>query len=263
MKKLLVLALAVALLALSLTACATVEDVALVQERGKLIVGITDFAPMDYKGENGEWIGFDAELATLFADYLGVDVEFFEIADWDAKALELENQTIDCVWNGMTLTADVKNAMATSNAYCKNAQVVVVPASKAAQYTDVNSIKDLTVAVENGSAGEEMAATIFNSDNIVVVEKQTNALMEVSGGTSDCCIIDLLMAESMIGEGTDYSDLTFILPLNEEEYGVGFRKNSDLVDEINEFFKQVYADGTMETLAEKYGISLSSLLPQE
>jgi polar amino acid transport system substrate-binding protein len=261
MKKFLALALAVMLLAFSLSACSTVDDVALVKERGKLIVGITDFAPMDYQDANGNWIGFDAELAELFAEYLDVDVEFFVIADWSKKALELEDQSIDCVWNGMTLTDEVMAAMATSNAYCNNAQVVVLPASVASQYTTVESLQGLTFAVENGSAGEAIVDQLGFAKNVVA--KQSNALMEVSAGTSDACVIDLLMAASMTGEGTDYPNLTSSVKLNDgEQYGVGFRKDSNLVDEINEFFKQVYADGTMQALAAKYKIA-NSVIPQE
>lgn len=111
------------------------SDMAYVQEKGTLVVGITDFAPMDYKDENGEWIGFDADMAKAFAESLGVEAEFVEI-DWDNKILELDGKTIDCVWNGMTLTEDVLSAMECSNAYCNNAQVVIVPADVADQYQD-------------------------------------------------------------------------------------------------------------------------------
>ena len=108
------------------TEAAEDSDVAYIQEKGSLIVGITDFEPMDYKDENGDWIGFDADMAGVVAEKLGVDVEFVEI-DWDNKIMELESKNIDVVWNGMTLTSEVTNAMECTNAYCNNAQVVVVP----------------------------------------------------------------------------------------------------------------------------------------
>ena len=103
------------------------SDVAYIQEKGSLVVGITDFEPMDYKDENGNWIGFDADMATLVAEKLGVEVKFVEI-DWDNKIMELDSKNIDVVWNGMTLTDEVKESMECTNAYCNNAQVVVVPA---------------------------------------------------------------------------------------------------------------------------------------
>ena len=109
------------------TEAAEDSDVAYIQEKGSLIVGITDFEPMDYKDENGDWIGFDADMAGVVAEKLGVDVEFVEI-DWDNKIMELDSKNIDVVWNGMTLTDEVTNSMECTNAYCNNAQVVVVPA---------------------------------------------------------------------------------------------------------------------------------------
>ena len=148
------------ILTLGMTAFAEADsDMAYVQANGTLVVGITDFAPMDYKDENGEWIGFDADLARGFAESLGVEVEFIEI-DWDNKIMELDNKSIDVVWNGMTLTEDVKAAMETSNAYANNAQVVIVKQEVADQYQTPDSIADLTIAVENGSAGEEVVTAL-------------------------------------------------------------------------------------------------------
>ena len=131
MKKL-VSAVLAAGMAVSLAACGGAaasasdsgSDLAYIKDKGTLIVGITDFEPMDYKDENGEWIGFDADMAKLVAEKLGVEIQFIEI-DWDNKILELEAKSIDVVWNGMTLTSEVMNAMQCTNAYCNNAQVVV------------------------------------------------------------------------------------------------------------------------------------------
>ena len=240
---------------LSMTAsvyAADESDKAYVQDKGTLVVGITDFAPMDYKEEGSEdWVGFDADMAAAFAESLGVEVEFVEI-DWDNKILELDGKTIDCVWNGMTLTDEVTSAMECSNAYCNNAQVVVVPEDKAADYQDVDSLSDLNFAVEAGSAGE---AEISNLGlNYTSVKAQSDALMEVAAGTSDAAVIDLLMAAAMIGEGTGYENLTHTVELNSEEYGVGFRKGSDLAEALNEFFVASYEDGSMLECAEKYGV---------
>ncbi len=102
----------------------TDSDVKYIQDKGTLIVGITEFAPMDYKGENDEWIGFDADMAKLVAEKLGVEVQF-QVIDWDMKVSELDSKNIDVVWNGMTLTDGVKAAMECTNAYCENAQVVI------------------------------------------------------------------------------------------------------------------------------------------
>ena len=227
------------------------SDMQYVIDKGTLVVGITNFEPMDYMDEDGNWVGFDADLATAFADSLGVDVEFMEI-DWNNKILELDGKTIDCVWNGMTLTDEVTSAMETTKPYCNNAQVVVVKADVADKYKDVESLKDLTFAVESGSAGAEQASA--NNLNYTEVQNQAAALMEVAAGTSDAAIIDSLMAAAMIGEGTSYEDLTYTVSLNSEEYGVGFRKGSDLAQELNNFFEASYKDGTMLEVAKLYGV---------
>ncbi len=261
----------------------TDSDAAYVKDKGTLIVGITDFAPMDYKeAGSDEWIGFDADMAKAFAESLGVKAEFIEInwdnkvmeldtkavdavwngmtltgfdadmakafaeslgvkaefieINWDNKVMELDTKAVDAVWNGMTLTDEVTSTMNCSDPYALNAQVVVVPADKAEQYKDLESIKDLSFAVESGSAGQEVAETL--GLNFTAVQTQANALMETSSGASDACVIDLLMAGAMIGEGTSYPTLTYTVNLNEasggesEHYGVGFRKGSDLTADL-------------------------------
>ncbi len=227
------------------------SDLEYVKEKGVLVVGITDFAPMDYKDEAGSWIGFDADMASAFAKSLGVEVEFVEI-EWDNKVLELDSKSIDCVWNGMTLTDEVKSAMECSNAYCNNAQVVIVPADKADKYQTVEDCAELVFAVEAGSAGEaEVNALGYEC---VPVQSQASALMEVAAGTCDAAVIDSLMAAAMVGENTSYANLTYTVGLNSEEYGVGFRTGSDLAQALNDFFKAAYADGSMLSCAETYGV---------
>ena len=233
------------------TASESDSDVQYIKDKGTLVIGITEFEPMDYQDADGSWIGFDADMAKAFAESLGVTAEFVEI-DWDNKILELDSKTIDCVWNGMTLTAEVTSAMECSNAYCNNAQVVIVPADKASEYQTVESVKDLTFAAEAGSAGEaELTALGYT---VTPVKAQSDALMEVAAGTSDAAVIDSLMAAAMVGEGTGYASLTYTCGLNSEEYGVGFRKGSDLAQKLNEFFQSSYADGSMMQIAETYGV---------
>lgn len=227
---------------------ATVADLDKVQKAGKLIVGITDFEPMDYQ-KDGKWIGFDADMATKFAESLGVKVEFVEI-DWDNKALELKGGAIDCVWNGMTLTPEVTSAMSCTNPYLNNAQVVVVNKNVADKYADAESCKTLSFAVESGSAGQEQAEA--NGFKFTEVKDQATALMEVASGTCDAAIIDLLMAKAMVGEGTGYAQLAYTVSLNAEEYGVGFRQGSDLTAKCNAFLSEAQTNGTVEELTNKY-----------
>ena len=236
------------------TAAAADSDLAYIQDKGTLVIGITDFEPMDYKDADGSWIGFDADMAKAFAESLGVTAEFVEI-DWDNKILELDSKTIDCVWNGMTLTDEVTSAMSCSNAYCNNSQVVVVPADKAADFQSVDACSALNFAVESGSAGKAEVEKLGYS--FTEVKDQATALMEVAAGTADAAVIDSLMAGAVVGEGTGYDSLTYTVSLNAEEgeqYGVGFRQGSDLAQALNDFFAASYADGSMVECAETYGI---------
>lgn len=256
MKRFLALALAICMLVLGLTACSAKDqtDMEYVKEKGKLVVGITDFAPMDYEKVEGsnEWIGFDADMAKEFAKYLGVDVEFIEI-NWGTKATTLQTKVIDVVWNGMTITDEVKGLMGVSDPYCMNAQVVVMKSDIAANYTTKESLNTLTFAVEDGSAG----ADALDALNITYTacDDQAKALMEVASGSVQACVIDLLMAGAMIGEGTSYPDLVKGVELTSEEYGVGFRKDSDLIAEFNKFWKEAYDAGTVTDVATTYGIA--------
>ena len=258
MKKLFALMLCLALV-LSCAAGLAESDKEAVLAKGKLVVGITDFAPMDYRDTDGSWVGFDADVARTFAATLGVQAEFVEI-DWDNKVLELNSGNIDCVWNGMTLTDEVLAAMNCSNPYANNAQIVIVPAEKAADYQTVESLAGLTFAVEAGSAGEAAAKELGNKYN--PVQNQAATLLEVTAQTSDAAIIDSLMAAAMVGEGTDYASLTYTVPLTEEKYGVGFRKDSDLADALNDFFKTAWANGTLVEFAKLYGVQ-AAIIPQE
>lgn len=240
----------------------TESDLAYVQDKGTLVVGITEFEPMDYQDADGNWIGFDADMAKAFAESLGVTAEF-QLIEWDNKVMELDGKTIDVVWNGMTLTDEVISAMSCSNAYCNNAQVVVLPADVAADYPDVESMTSLNFAVESGSFGQAQAEA--NGFTFTEVVDQATALMEVASGTADAAIIDSLMAGAMVGDGTSYTDLTYTITLNPnegEQYGVGFRQGSDLTEALNQFFVDSYADGTMMDLATTYGVQ-AAIIPQE
>ena len=261
MKKFVSIVLA-ALMVLSLAACGAKKapaakaesDVEYIKGKGTLIVGITDFEPMDYKNDAGEWIGFDADMAKAFAEYLGVKAEFIEI-DWDNKILELNNKSIDCVWNGMTLTDEVLNAMSCTKPYINNAQVVVMNADAIDNYDSIESLAELSFAAEAGSAGEEAIQENGLEANYTAVASQADALLEVSSGSSDACVIDITMAAAMTGAGTSYETLAYGLELTTEEYGIGFRKDSDMAATVDEIIDQLAEDGTLQALADKYDLS--------
>lgn len=260
MKKALIIVLSVILALGCFAGCGNSSDsgsdLAYIQDKGVLIVGITDYEPMDYRDENGSWTGFDAEFAMLFAEELGVDVEFYEIADWGKKFLELDTKQIDVVWNGMTINEDVTLNSSVSDPYVVNAQVVVMKAGVVANYADAGSMNGLTIAVESGSAGEDAAETIPGA-TVVPLQNQAAALLEVKAGTADACVIDITMAYAMTGEGTNYADLAPGISLTEEFYGVGFRKDSDVTAKLNEFMQELKDNGALQALADKYGLTLA------
>ena len=232
------------------------SDLQYIKDKGKMTIGYTVYAPMNYTDENGEFVGFDTELATAVCEQLGVKPEFVEI-NWDTKVVELDAKSIDCIWNGMTLTDDIMANTACTKPYAKNAQVVVMKTGSG--YTSTADLVGKTVVAEAGSAGETTIQEDENLSQADYVSKsvQTDCLMEVAAGTADAAVLDLTLASAMIGEGTDYADLEIVDELNAEEYGVAFRKGSDAAAAVDEAFDTLKADGTMQALADKYGLTLA------
>ena len=232
------------------------SDLDSIKEKGKLVIGYTVYEPMNYTDEQGNFTGFDTELATAVCKKLGVEPDFVEI-NWDTKVVELDAKSIDCIWNGMTLTDDIMANTATTKAYAKNAQVVVV--KEGTDYTSTADLAGKTVVAEAGSAGETAIAEDAGLAQADYISKsvQTDCLMEVAAGTADAAVLDLTLANAMIGQGTDYADLKIVDELNAEEYGVAFRKGSDAAAAVDAAFDELKADGTMEALADKYDLALA------
>lgn len=255
MKKLFALLLALSTLLLC-SACGkkSESDTDYIQKKGTLVVGVTSYEPMDYQDASGNWTGFDAEFAQAVAQKLGVEAQFIEI-DWDNKFFELDSKAIDCIWNGMTITEEVKRNTSVSDPYVKNAQVVVMPKDTAAGYDAVELLQGLNFAVEAGSAGEA-AVKELTGVTCTSVQSQASALMETAAVTADACVIDITMANAMTGPGTGYENLVIAMELSSEEYGIGFRKDSDLTAKVNGIMKDLMADGTLDALAAKYSLTL-------
>lgn len=255
MKKILSIIAAVLLLACTFAACGTKEpakktDLEYVKEKGKLVIGITDYAPMNFKAEDGSWTGFDTEFAKAVCEKLGVEAEFIEI-EWGRKYDELNSKAIDAIWNGMTITEEVKLNTDVSDAYAMNKQVIVMAKDKLAQYPDAESMKNLKFAAEDGSAGQSALADA-GFTNVVAVAAQTDALLEVKSGAVDACAIDVTMADSMTAAGTSYENFGYKVVLTDEEYGIGFRKGSELKAEVNAIIAEMKADGSLQKIADKY-----------
>ena len=232
-------------------------DTKAIKDAGFLNVGITIYEPMDYYADDGETItGFDAELAEAFAKTLDVETRFIPIK-WDSKVLELTSKKIDLIWNGMTITDELKKNIDLSIPYATNYQCVVTKASNAANYVNADYIKNLKVAVEEGSAGASAAEGIKTVNQVT---SQEGALVEVKAGTSDCAIIDVTMANTVVGKG-DFQDLVTIpadkIAFDKEDFGVGARKGSDLTEKLNQFFKDSYKSGLLSSLSTKYNVTLN------
>ena len=232
------------------------SDLDYIKGKGKMVIGYTVYEPMNYTDADGSFTGFDTELATAVCEKLGVEPEFVEI-NWDTKVVELDAKSIDCIWNGLTLTDEIKENTATTKPYAKNAQVVVV--KDGTEYTSTADLVGKTVVAEAGSAGESAIADDASLSQADYISKsvQTDCLMEVAAGTADAAVLDLTLANAMIGEGTDYADLKIVDELNAEEYGVAFRKGSDAAAAVDEAFDALKADGTLSALAEKYELTLA------
>ncbi|MDR3295825.1 MAG: transporter substrate-binding domain-containing protein [Clostridiales Family XIII bacterium] len=260
MKKWISLTIVLACL-LMLYACAPKEtsgqtdgDLDYVLANGKLVIGITEYEPMNYYDENGKLIGFDTEFAEAVCAKLGVEPEF-QIIDWDTKEVELKGKTIDVIWNGLTVKEDRRENMDFSDAYLINEQVIVVRAADAGNYADKGSFSGKTLVAEKESAGEDAVTSDLAGADYTAVDSQAGALLEVKAGTADAAVIDSTMAYAMTGAGTDNAELTVLdIPLTDEEYAIGFRLGSSAVAQVNEIIAELAADGTLAALAAKYGL---------
>ena len=212
---------------------------------------------MNYKDENGELTGFETEFAQAVCSELGVKAKFQEI-NWDSKEVELQAKTIDCIWNGMTITDDRKATMGISVPYMENKQVMVVKKDNAEKYSTAEGVKGALVIAEKESAGQEVAESdeFFKEAKFIGADSQAKALMEVKAGTSDIAIIDYIMSKGTIKEESDYSDLTVIEAKSfaPEEYGVAFRKGADTTQKVNEAMQKVADSGKLKEIADKYNL---------
>ena len=243
---------------------------------GKFICGYTVYEPMNFWDANGDLkadtvgegqlVGFDTELARAVAAKLDLEVEFVEI-DWGQKYMELSSYTIDCIWNGFTSnTADTDGIQRAdkvdfSYAYLDNAQCVVVNTNRLSSITSAASLAGLVGAVEEGSAGEAYAKTVTDADNVITKTSQMDTFAELSLGTVDFVVVDVLLANSIVGQG-DFANLAkaTAVEIDNEVYSIGCRKGGDFDEKINEALVALLNDGTLEALATKYNVHITDSL---
>lgn len=267
MKKIITLVVAVSLCLMVLAACSGKKtDWESIQEKGFFVCGITLYEPMNYFGDDGELTGFDTEFAQLVAQELGLEAKF-QIISWGNKYVELNTYAIDCIWNGFTANSKDDDGQLRSDKvsftipYLDNAQSVVIKADRAGEFTSTESLSGKTCAVEAGSAGASYAATVTDSDKIIQKTSQKDTFMELASGNVDFIVVDVLLANELVGKG-DYANLAKAtsIAIDKEEYAIGMRKGSDFTEKVNEVIKKLAKNGKLSELAEKYGVSLTETL---
>ena len=234
------------------------SDWGYIQNKGSLKIGITYFEPMNYL-KDGKLTGFETEFAEAVCAELGVKAEFQEI-EWDSKEVELNSKTIDCIWNGLTITDERKNNMDISTPYMANKQVMIVKAENADKYATAEDFKGAKVIAEAGSAGEEVAKgdEFFKEAKYTPADSQAKALLEVKSGTSDIAIVDYVMSIGTLKADSDYADLKIIeskRTFSPEEYGIAFRKNSpQTLEKVNAAITTLAQNGKLAEIADKYSL---------
>jgi len=234
------------------------DTLAKIKKEGKFIVGLDDtFAPMGFRDENGEIVGFDIDLAKEAASRMGVKAEF-KAVDWDGVIFELKSKKIDMVWNGMTITEDRKKQIAFSDTYYTGEQIVITRAD-----SDIDSISDLAGRVVGTQLGStsyfalEKNPVFTDLKDVKKYGSNVDALLDLEAGRTEAIIID-----SMVGryyatkketkEGRDI--FAFVNGSLADEYtGIGIRKEDQtLVTEINRVMDEMRADGTFDTIYKKW-----------
>ena len=239
------------------TADSAGEDWTYLESKGNLVIGITYFEPMNYMDENNELTGFETDFAKAVCEELKLEPKF-QVIDWDSKEIELKTKSIDCIWNGLTITPERQENMDISIPYMENKQVMVCNKDKVAQFAE--SVEGASVVAESGSAGEDVAKEdeFFKGADYQPVQSQSTALLEVKAGTADIAIIDFVMSKGTIREDSDFADLAVVeeKTFSPEQYGIALRKNSAVtLEKLNAAIKAVYDSGKLKEIADKYNLA--------
>lgn len=274
MKKLLSVIMA-AMMLLAVAGCGgsteSNSDWTSVQDKGVMTIGVTNYPPMNYLDDEGNWTGFDTEFAQAVGEELGISVEFVEIS-WEAKETELSSKNIDCLWNGMCITDDRKEMWEVTKPYMYNTQAMVMKADKADEI--MADIAGKRVVAEAGSTGEEkimgtiddsadatvgvIAKDYFANSQYTGVSSMATALMDVQNGVADVALVDSVIAQGMIeGEGSELSDLVINLDnkFGDQYFGIAFRKGSDICAKVEDAIDSLVESGKLNTIAQKYGLA--------
>ncbi len=251
------LIMALALFAGCTPADDTKSDYDTIKNAGQMVIGITEYEPMNYYDADGKLIGFDTEYAEAVCEILGVEAKF-QVINWKTKETELAAGNIDCIWNGLTVTEERKADMDFTTPYLTNKQCVVISKANADKFTTAESLAGAILTAESGSAGETaiLADANLSKATFTGSESQKSALVALAAGNVDAAVVDITLAAASIGEGT-YADLMMVegIKLVDEQYAIGFRVGSDLTAKVNEATNTLIENGTLASLAEKYELT--------
>lgn len=224
-----------------------------------LRIGYTLYEPMNYLDESGELTGHDTEFAEMACEELGYTPEFIRI-EWSKKIIELESGRIDLIWNGMTITDELKDAMLISDPYMVNQQVIVVQSDDYDLYETPDDLVGAgSIVFESGSAADLLIHAIEGIDSVELkgATSQSAAFTDVLSGASDVAVVDITMAQTMLAEGTDYSAALIYKDIGfaPEEYGIGMRDDEqgrELLAALNAIIAEYKENGTLDALYDKY-----------
>ena len=261
MKKRIIALFVAALTVLSLTACGSMDggkdnSLKYIKDNKKFVLGLDDsFAPMGFRDDSGNIVGFDIDLATAVCEKLGVEL-VLQPVDWETKEVELNTKNIDCIWNGFSVTDERLKNLTMSAPYMDNSiSLVVVNGSEIKTMADMAGKK---LAVQSGSSAEESLNADENKafkdslGEVISLGDYTTALLDLETGSSDAVLMDSVMANYMINDlGKDYVVLDDSLVA--EEYAVGFRKGDEALSKaVNDALKDLKKDGTVEKISTKW-----------
>ena len=237
-------------------------------EKATIVVGLDDtFAPMGFRDEAGELVGFDIDLANKVGEELGMNVEFKPI-DWNAKEMELKAKTIDCVWNGMSVTPERKENMALSDKYLNNKIVLMALADSDIDVTEASQLADLKIGTQVDSSALEVikANEAYESfkDNVAEYDTYDTAIMDLKAGRVDVIAVDQVLGEYTNNNlGGEMKECTY--DLGDDFYAIGFEKsNTELRDKVNAALKTLVDNGEAAKISEKwFGKDIVTLEPLE
>ena len=258
MKKIIAALLALVMCAGVLTGCNKQSDKEgweYIEEKGTLVVGLDDtFAPMGFRDENNDLVGFDIDLANAVGEVLGVEIVFQPI-DWNAKELELSSKTIDCIWNGMSATEERQESMALTKKYLNN-QIVIMSLDENINIQSAADLADVNVGTQAESAALEviMAHEDYElyKDNVTEYKTYDEAILDMRAGRIDCIVVDRVLGEyknNNMDEKMYLNDFDF----GDDFYAIGCRKGeTDVADKISDAIQTLIDNGKAAEISNKW-----------